>query len=187
MKIRKSLTAVGAALIVVGISAPAMAEPAFVCEGNGVSHDPETIFTNLRVFAEDVRCKDPEAAPGEANPGIWDPENPIWEKRREESCEIHSSLARKLHEDRELDENSTKPPKNRNNDVAGAAWDFRNQKYEGARDKLYSFINDAWKARLNSQYEVMGEIDELAAAKARMDFIVRAEGAISCVNYFIVD
>lgn len=189
MKIRKSLTAVGAALMMVGMSAPALAQSMFVCAGNGNEHDPETIFTNLKTLAEEVRCNDPLAADDEPNPGNWDPTNPIWEKSREGSCEIHSRLARKIHEDRELDETSTKPPKKKgNNDRAGAAWDFKNEKYEAAVDKLESFIEDAWKSRPNSQYvNSDGEIDVMEAKLQKMNFIAIAEAAIPCINYFIAD
>ncbi len=144
MQIRKSLTAIGAALMIVGISAPASA---FDCGGTYDKPDPATISNNLQGLAVFLRC--PTTATPK-NPGSWPSDGPIWQKAGAGSCDVHHSLARKLHEDRELDQDSKKPPQNKNNGVAGASGDVANGKYLDAVDKLDSFVRDAYKSRLNT-------------------------------------
>jgi len=166
MKIRKSMTAIGAALMVVGMSGPASA---FEC-GDPQSPDPALISTNLVALATELRC-----SPGtEANPGAWTGA-PIWQKRGEGDCEVQESLAKKLNEERDFEEGD-KPPRNKNNTntAAGAANDVANGKYLSAVDKLDAFVRDAYKSRINYDF---GE--ESGAAK--MYFLGEVETARGCV------
>lgn len=145
MKIRKSLTAVGAALMMVGMSAPVLANDLVYdwCEGTDTP-DPTTITTSLEGLATELRCN----LGSELNPGTWPKEFQIWQKRGSGSCEVQDSLAKKLNEKRA---EGTKPPRNKHesNDAAGAANDVRNGKYLAAVDKLDSFVKDVWKSKLN--------------------------------------
>jgi len=145
MKVQKILAAFAAALMMLGISAPASA---FDCEGNGNAYDPTTIANNLEAIAVELRC-----SPGtKANPGKWPADNPIWERRGAGSCNVHHRLAQKLLQNREFDENS-KPRKNQANDAEGAAWKVRNEKYEDAIQKLDQLIVAILKSRLNRAFD----------------------------------
>jgi hypothetical protein len=156
MKIRKSLTAVGAALLMVGISAPVSAQSMFVCGTDPVTnpYDKDVIAAGLKDIAERLRC---EQDADDKNDGLWPDDLPLWQKGKKgggNGCDIHDSLARKLLEFRDF--NGGKPPKNENNLAAGASWDLTNEKYEAAFIKLESFISDAEKAtpnELNSDAE----------------------------------
>jgi len=178
MKARKILAALGAALMMIGVSAPASA---FDC-GTDPDTDPynkDVIAAGLKALAEALRCDGDYSSV--ANPGAWPNATPIWERRREPSCDVHSNLARKLYEKREF-KNGSKPPKNPNNGVAGASWDVMFEKYEGALSKLDSFLNDAGKARLSSKFP--GGYDN--AAIARYSFTSEVEEARICVNQFVL-
>ena len=145
MKIRKSFAAIGAALMMVGISAPVFADHLVYdwCEGTEPPN-PTTITASLEALATELRCN----LGSDANPGTWPVDYPIWQKRGSGSCEVQDSLAKKLDEKRE---EGTKPPRNKNNSngAAGAANDVRNGKYLAAVDKLDAFIKDVYKSRLN--------------------------------------
>ena len=169
MKMRKICSAAAAAIVMAAISAPASA---FDCDGNGNQFDPATIQANLTALAVVVRC-----APGsDSNPGEWDADNPIWEKRAAPSCDVHERLARKLYEVREFGPDK-KPPKNKNNDATGAAWDVRNGKYEGAISQLDSFIADIMKSRLNRDYDP----DVTTAQMHANELINEANEAKACI------
>ena len=168
MKVQKSLTALGAALMIISISAPASA---FECEGNGNTNDPQTISNNLIVLAESLRCALSDTAPG------WH-YDPIWQKRGEGSCEVQDSLARKLYEEREFNAGD-KPPQKKNNDAAGAAWDVRNAKYLEAIDKLDAFVMDAFRKKLNLWDSSQGGF--LNALDAKNYFVTEANTARGCI------
>lgn len=165
MEIRKSLTAFGAALMMIGISAPAAAD--FSCGPDG-GYDKDVVAMGLADIAERLRCdKDAD----ELNKGLWVDE-PIWEKRRAPSCEIHQKLARNLLEYRDFSEGN-KPPKNKNdtNLAAGASWSVQFGKFEDALSKLDSFYNAASKATLNSENPSAGDLRMMLLAdisQARM-------------------
>ena len=147
MKIRKSLTAVGAALMMVGMSAPTLAADQLFydwCEGTEPPN-PAVITASLEAVATELRCDLEESV---LNPGTWPEEYPIWQKRGGGSCEVQDSLARKLNENRE---EGTKPPRNKKgtNAVAGAANDVANGKYDAAVKKIDSFVSDVYKSRKN--------------------------------------
>jgi hypothetical protein len=171
MKIQKSLTALGAALMIISISAPASA---FECGTDASNpYDKDVIAAGLQALAEELRCVDDSLGD---NLGLWSTA-PIWQKGREGSCDIHASLARKLLEFRVFSDGN-KPPKNKNetNLAAGASWDVKNEKFEGALSKLDSFLDDAKKARLN---EANGD-----AFDQRYVFLHEVNEARTCVYHF---
>jgi len=171
MKIQKSLTALGAALLMISISAPASA---FDCGTDASNpYDKDVIAAGLKALAETLRCK---SDPMDVNLGLWSTA-PIWEKAREGSCDIHASLARKLLEFRDFSDGN-KPPKNKNdtNLAAGASWDVQTEKYQAALDKLDAFLADAMKARLNE--------DNGNAFDQRYLFTSEVKGARTCVYHF---
>jgi hypothetical protein len=169
-------------------NAPAFA---FDCGGD----DPAVIATNLQALAFELRCN---FEPGDEdydsnNLGNWDKNNPIWEKRRQGDCGIHDRLAGKLHEVRVFEDDGDckvrprkncddRPPENQNNQIQGASGDVANGKYEGAVSKLDSFINDAYKARLNSSFvDIMGT----NATYWRNFFVTEADEARACIARLI--
>jgi hypothetical protein len=175
MEIRKSLTAVGAALMMVGVSAPALAADTMFQCGTDTSnpYDKGVISAGLIEMAKSLRCKDPKFS-SELNPGDW--ELPaIWERRREPSCEIHTKLARGLYEKRDFIANPIKPRKNKNdtNLAAGAAYDVQFAQYDEALAKLDAFIYEANKAQLNRLF--------LQAADYRSVLVRDAKLARDCV------
>jgi len=180
MKARKILAALGAALMMIGVSAPASA---FDCGTAGNPYDKDVIAEGLEALAMKLRCDGPYSS--DANPGTWPNANPIWERRRMPDCKVHSNLARKLLEDRELDDESTKPPRNKHhtNRKAGASWDVMFEKYDGALSKLDSFLNDAKKARLNSIFVPGGTKN---ATVARDWFTSEVKAARDCVYHFVL-
>ncbi|MDH3864640.1 MAG: hypothetical protein OEV10_11800 [Gammaproteobacteria bacterium] len=171
MKVRKSLAAIGAALMVTVLSVPASASD-FECKDANGEYDKDLIAANLKIVAEDLRCKPEEDNP--LNAGNWIGE-PIWIKRGkvEDGCEVHSSLARKLHEFR--DPANPKPPRNgEKNLAAGASNDVAFEKYGAALDKLGSFMDDIGKAKINESLpNVTWE---------KMKFYNQVEAAYACVQ-----
>lgn len=169
MKTRKILAAFGAALMMLGISMPAAA---FDCTNDDGDVDPAVIQANLTAMANYLRCTDHS----DVLPGLWNPENPIWEKRRAPSCDIHQKLARNLYEKRQFSDGS-KPPRNKNNQAAGAAWNVRNGQYEEAIVKLDSFVAAILKSTLNRSYDP----NTAAAQYQAMMFINKAQVARACI------
>lgn len=178
MKVRWSLAAIGAALMMVGMSAPAMAQSTFVCGTDPVTnpYDKDVIAAGLEAIAVNLRCVEDNDPP---NLGLWNTAT-IWQKGAKGSgngCDVHASLARKLLEFRDFG-GDKKPPKNKNetNVAAGASWDVANEKYEAAFDKLESFENDAKKGKLNeSNNHASGQLSVL---------LVDIYKAKMCVNHF---
>jgi hypothetical protein len=178
MEIRKSLTAIGAVLMMVGMSVPALAQSMFECGTDPVAnpYDKDVIAAGLKDIAERLRCKKDA---DENDVGLWPDDMPIWQKGKKgggDGCEIHASLARKLLEFRNFKNN--KPPQNENNLAAGASWDLTNEKYEAAFIKLESFITDAEKATPN---EANGDADYLIMILLRDIGIAK-----DCVGKFLM-
>jgi hypothetical protein len=171
MKIRKSLTAIGAAMMMVGMSAPASAYE--WCTGTDTPN-PVTITANLEALATELRC-DLES---EVNPGTWPKNYPIWQKRGGGSCEVQDSLAKKLNEKRE---DGTKPPRNKNNTnaSAGAANDVKYGKYLSAVEKLDAFVKGAYKSRLTLWDGAANGFEN--ALDAKMFFVNQVIEARGCV------
>jgi len=171
MKARKILAALGAALMMIGVSAPASA---FDCGTAGNPYDKDVIAEGLRNLAIALRCDDDATA---ANLGEWTLD-PIWQKRGGGDCEPQNSLARKLHEQREF-KPGTKPRPSGNNTVAGASGDVRNEKYLNAVDKLDAFVKDAYKKKLYIWIIGNDEFENSLAAKTY--FINEVDEARMCV------
>jgi len=89
-----------------------------------------------------------------------------------------ASGRRKLYEEREFGD-GLKPPKSKNNEAAGAAWDVRNGKYLAAVDKLDAFVKDAYKSRLNVWESGNDYFDTALAAK--MYFVNEVMEARGCI------
>ena len=176
MKVRKSLAVVGAALMMIGANAYAD-KPAVYCGIDDMNPDPVDITNSLKDLADYLSTKDRLDDPNfpVKNFGPW-PYDPIWQKRGGGSFEVQNALTKKLYEYRTAD---TKPPKNRNNDAAGAAWDVRNGKYDAAVDKLLSFRKDVYKSKLNPWTE--GNDDFVNEADAKKFFVNEVNIAIGCV------
>lgn len=176
MKIRKSLIGVGAALMMVGASAND-GKPEVCDLNNPVQEEITSGLVDLADYLScEVRAGDPEFP--KLNFGPWPADKPIWQKRGDGSCEVHTTLTRKLYERRDFAPGS-KPPKKPNNDAAGAAWDVRNGKYDAAVEKLLSFKNDIRKSKLHSwDVAVPGFAD---THDAKMFFLNSAEDALKCV------
>lgn len=171
MRIRKSLTAIGAALMMVGMSAPASAYE--WCTGTDTPN-PVTITANLEALATELRC-DLES---EVNPGTWPENYPIWQKRGGGSCEVQDSLAKKLNEERAF-EDGDKPPPKKNNTAAGAAKDVENGKYLSAVEKLDAFVKGAYKSRLTIWDGAANGFENALGAK--MFFVNQVIEARGCV------
>ena len=172
MEIRKSLTAIGAVLMMVSVSAYAD-KPALDC-GDPMNPDPALIQDSLTDLADYLTSTKRD----DATFGPW-PYEAIWQKRGTGSVEVQDSLARKLYEERNFDVENPKPPKRKNNDAAGAAWDVRNGKYLAAVDKLDSFVRDAYKSRLNVW--TTGNDDFENALAAKTFFVNEVMDARGCI------
>jgi hypothetical protein len=162
---------------------PALAEHLF----DGCESDTQVVVDGLEVLAGELRC-DSEAEP---NPDMWPWDNPLWQKGGTpmRGCEVHESLAAKLHEDREFVDGvectdrprnkcKDRPPKNQNNDVQGASGDIANGKYEAADTKLGSFLNDIYKARENESFQ---SIDGMNFKNWRTAFVNHVNRARECI------
>jgi hypothetical protein len=173
MEIRKSLTAIGAALMMLGANAYAdMHQPVIDC-GAPMDPNPDLIQSSLIDLSDYLRSTERDGATF----GPW-PYEEIWQKRGTGDFAVQDSLVRKLYEERNLDEN-TKPPKNKNNDNTGAAWDVRNGKYLAAVEKLDAFVNDAYKSRLNDWIYDNDDFENALGAKTY--FVNSAIAARSCI------
>ena len=184
MKIRKSLIGVGAALMMVGASAND-GKPEVCDLNNPVQEEITSGLVDLADYLScEVRADDPEFP--KLNFGPWPADKPIWQKRGDGSCEVHTTLTRKLYERRDFAPGS-KPPKKPNNDAAGAAWDVRNGKYDAAVEKLLSFKNDVRKKAkdLNDwgPYDPVHPDDRPFpnAGKAAEHFLNEVDNALGCV------
>jgi len=168
MTLRKPLTALAAALMIASASIPTMAHAEFVCGTDPATnpYDKDVIAAGLTDMAEALRCV---ADSSELNPGLWSLD-PIWEQRREPSCDVHLNLARKLYEVRDFDANPDRPKKNKNdtNLATGAAWDVQFSKFVDALSKLDSFLDDAGKARLNSAFPAAADYRYLLTRDAQI-------------------
>ena len=174
MEIRKSLTAIGAALMMVSVTA--YAEMPEVNCGNPMDPDPALIQSSLIDLSDYLRSTERDGATF----GPW-PYEAIWQKRGTGDVEVQDSLARKLYEERDLDEN-TKPRRNKNNENAGAAWDVRNGKYLAAVDKLRAFVSDIYKKKLNPWPPLDPAVSEFTnSGGAKTYFVNQAKAAEGCI------
>ena len=184
MKVRKSLTAVGAALVFATISVPAMAAR-FDWDHNLDCSDPDAVSAELVRLSEHLRC-------AEVTMVSWPRDNPIWEKARSEELgctEVHESLADKLwvkppRDDVGNPDGKGKGPKQSANEAEGAAQKVLEEKYGEAIDKLIQLRDAVDKSKLNNEFEdTLGNVGAKYAEPVSDALIsIINDKAIPCVN-----
>ena len=175
MKVRKSLTAVGAALVFATISAPAMS--AGYEWNDAVCGDASATSLELIRLSEHLRC-------GNAYPS-WPKTNPIWEKAGSGSCEVHESLADKLWVEPPRNDGNTAKKGNGPGKVAeGAAQKVSEGKYDEAVTKLYQLLTAIDKSKPNNDFvDATGKVGAAGAeaVSGALEVIVEYD-AIPCVK-----
>lgn len=159
MQIRKSATALGAALVMLTFGTTAWAE-----------HDCPTqlqIAQNLRDLATEIRCKGFDSN----NAGAWT-EEAIWLKRRQPSCADHSTAADALYVVSPPRGNPNKPSK-----IRGAAEAVEQDEFEEAIRDLQGFRLDLMNNDLNPKTDFMDK----NAAEWTYDWIQEAKAAEICL------
>ena len=167
MQIRKSATALGAALVMVGLSTSASA---FDCA------DPATMANAMHVFATDLRCEGEDAN----NPGEWPADNPLWERRMGPSCDDHASAAGAFYE---LSEPKGKNPKGKPAKETGIVVALRQDNLEEALRDLYAVLTDVSGDDVNTAYDP----DFATANLIVMDIKNEISEMIVCVEQLIED
>lgn len=126
-----------------------------------------TAITNIKLAAENLRC----VGSVEGNTGLWDPNNPIWQKAAGkgkgknsdpdmagDGCEVHQNLARLLYEKPVVKESNGKggnKPKNPNEDLGrGAARALEDHQYDYAVTLLDEFVRSIDSSALNPELEL---------------------------------
>ena len=166
MKIRKSTTALGAALAMLTIGTSASAE-----------HSCPTQFQiadNLKELAVEIRCVDDSTA---ENPGTWTGPA-VWVRGKNESCADHETAADALYVFSAPRGNKNKPAK-----IRGAAAAVEQGEFEEAVRDLEGFTLDLLNNDLNPEF---GEKDGKNAAEWTQDWINRAKDAQGCVMELIL-
>lgn len=167
MQIRKSATAVSAALAILGLSTSASA---FECA------DPSAMADAMVDFSVMIRCDDAE----EPNLGTWPSTNPLWERRMGPSCDDHSSTAGAFFE---LSEPKGKNPKGKEPKETGIVVALRQDNYEEALRDLRGVLLDISGDDVNTDYD-----PSLAAAMFQvMQWKIEIEEMIVCVEQLIED
>jgi hypothetical protein len=165
MHIRKSATALGAALAMLAIGTTAWAE----------NHCPPQldIADDLKALAAEIRCVDDATA---ENPGTWaDPA--IWLRRKNPSCADHETAADALYVVSPPRGKPGKPSK-----VRGAAAAVEQDEFEEAVRDLEGFTLDLLNNDINPDVEVDGK----NAAEWTQEWIDRAKAAQACVMEYIL-
>lgn len=173
MKLRKSLTVVGAALTFATIGTPAMA--AGFDWDNSVCGNADATALELIELSAHLRC-------GDEAPSWMD--DPIWEKRGEGSCEVQDSLADKLWiEPPRNDGNTDKKGKGPGKVAEGAAQKVLDEKYDEAVTKLEQLLAAIVKSKPNRGFEP-GGVDAATAISNQLEGIVEFD-AIPCVKQLL--
>ncbi len=167
MQIRKSISALGTAIAVLGLSASASA---FECP------DPGAMADEMEEFAFELRCDDSV----EPNLGNWPADNPLWERRMGESCDDHTSTAGAFYE---VSEPKGKNPKNRPPRETGIAVALRQDNYEEALRDLYGVLTDVSGDDVNQAFDP----DAATAKLIVMDIENQISDWIICVQQLIED
>ena len=182
MKIRKSLTAVGAALMMVGMSAPAMAA-GFDWDEFGTldCSNAGAVSQELIRLQQHLRCE-------VETDFSWPKNNPIWEKRRseEKGCnEVHESHANKLWVSPPRNEgNKDKKGKGPGKVAEGAAQKVLEAKYDEAITMLMDLRDAINKSTPNRLFEdAAGNVgpDGASAVSGALVTIIDYK-ATPCVN-----
>ena len=167
MKIRKSTTALGAAIAMLTIGTSASAE-----------HFCPTQFQiaeDLKNLATEIRCADESTAD---NPGTW--EGPaVWVRRKKESCSDHATAADALYVLSAPRGNPNKAVK-----IRGAAAAVEQDEFEEAVRDLEGFTLDLLNNDLNPEF---GEKDGKTAGEWTQEWINRAKAAQACVMEYILE
>lgn len=167
MQIRKSATALGAALVIMGLSTSASA---FECAA------PDAMADAMEQFAFDLRCDDSL----DPNPGGWPADNPLWERRMGPSCDDHASTAGAFYE---VSEPKGKNPQGKPAKERGIAVALRQYNYEEALRDLYAVLIDVSGDDVNTQFD-----PDFATAKLIvMDIKNEISEMIICVEQLIED
>ena len=167
MKIRKSTTALGAALAMLTIGTTASAE-----------HDCPTqlqIAEQLKALAVEIRC---ETDPSADNPGTWTGPA-VWVRGKNPSCADHETAADALYVFSSPRGNGNKPAK-----IRGAAAAVEQGEFEEAVRDLGGFTLDLLNNDLNTDpnFEKEGK----NAAQWTQHWIDRAKDAQACVMEYIL-
>ena len=163
MQIRKSATALGAALVMSTFSMAAIAADECPMPG-GIAQD-------LKDLAKEIRC----AGFDKNNEGLWT-DDAIWLKKRELSCADHSTAADALFVESAPRGNPSKPSK-----VRGAAAAVEQGEFEEAIRDLEGFTLDLLNNDLNPNIE-----GDKNAAYWTHKWIGRAKFAQACVMEYIL-
>ena len=180
MKIRKSLIGVGAALMMVGMSAPALAA-GFVWD-DGVCGNQNATADELIRLEQHLRCEE------EKTDVSWPKDNPIWEKARSEErgcTEVHESHANKLYRSPPRNPGNTdKKGKGPGKVAEGAAQKVREAKYDEAITMLMDLRDAVGKSTPNRYFvDAAGKVGaEGASAVSGALVSIINEKAIPCVN-----
>jgi hypothetical protein len=173
MKVRKSLTAFGAALMMIGVSAPAAA--AGFDWDSGVCGDRDATAQELVRLSEHLRC-------GEEAPS-WPQDNPIWQKMGSGSCDVHESLADKLWVAPSDTDGSPGKGKGKgkgpNNTAEGAAQKVSEAKDDEAITKLMQLLDAINKSKPSRDF--IDGVEAAAAISGALEVIIEYE-AIPCVK-----
>jgi hypothetical protein len=183
MKIRKSLTAVGAALMMVGVSMPVLAA-GFDWDSALDCSDANAVSGELIRLEQHLRCKIETDV-------SWPKDNPIWEKARSEErgCnEVHESHANKLW---------VSPPRNPGNTnkkgkgpgkvAEGAAQKVVEAKYDEAITMLMDLRDAINKSTPNRAFvDAAGNVgpEGASAVSVALASIINGD-AIPCVNQLL--
>lgn len=166
MNIRKSTTALGAAIAMLTIGASASAEHACPTQFQ--------IAENLKELAAEIRCVEDNSAD---NPGTW--EGPaVWVRGKNPSCADHATAADALYV---LSAPRGKP--NKDVKIRGAAAAVEQDEFEEAVRDLEGFTLDLLNNDLNLEF---GEKDGKTAGQWTQDWINRAKAAQACVMEYIL-
>ena len=181
MKIRKSLTAVGAALMMVGMSAPVLAA-GFDWDNALDCSDADEVSQELIRLEQHLRCEE------EKTDVSWPKDNPIWEKARSEErgcTEVHESHANKLYRNPPRNPgNIDKKGKGPGKVAEGAAQKVLEEKYDEAITMLMDLRDAVGKSTPNRLFvDAAGNVgpDGASAVSGALVTIIDYK-AIPCVN-----
>lgn len=181
MKARKSLTAVGAALVVATIGTPAMA--AGFDWDPGVCGDAAKTSAELIELSEHLRCDTAThwIADETVDPPIY--VDPIWEKAGsgDRGCEVHESLADKLWVEPPRNEGNTdKKGKGQGKVAEGAAQKVDDGKYDEAVTKLRELQTAIDKSKENRGFSDGGKEAAWLLSNGLLNLVMYE--AIPCVD-----
>lgn len=168
MNTRKLCGTVAAAIFTFALSATASAGTYFECP---IDITPENVASEIEDMAFKMRCANFEPQKGDAAPGGWDKDAPVWKWGRKDGCEVHYKLSKLLHVAR-TSEPPKQTPKN-NNDAKGAANDVRDGKLVSALDQL-TLLADTMRDNAN--------VADKSQQTHEDDFQTATEAAYLCVK-----